>query len=269
MTTELRGRPIALIEFLNDLDHFSDILDLGEAFKAFAGSVSPESIHGQEYIWQEANQLKNLAPSVRVALPKVSGSTLLYLCGSFERFVRDLIADVIDDYISRVTGYKELSRDLVRAVLKNTVKIAQKPERYQYSDHELARLIKSLSDLLLETPDVPVEINSEILTITDANMNPDVIVALFKQIEIKDLWRKIADKPLVYQLFYDKPHPDCHQRARSRLEEIMRQRNLIAHPNMSTAYPSSQQVLESIEYFRALADALSEISATSPLCARP
>ena len=100
--------PSILQQFHDDLDRATDLLDLVRHFRAFAGSAVPTDVSGGSSPWPEAVDLAGIAPSVRTDLPIMSGSILLYLCGRFENFVRDVVMAMGDEYAASATEYEDL-----------------------------------------------------------------------------------------------------------------------------------------------------------------
>ena len=90
--------------FHADLARATELLELTVRFRAFAGSAPNSDGTSGVHQWPEVESLAEIAPQVRTDLPILSGSILLYLCGRFENFVRELVVAVGDDHASRATS---------------------------------------------------------------------------------------------------------------------------------------------------------------------
>src|SRR5690349_14660403 len=99
----------ALSEFVKDVDRVAQLLELIKVFREFAGQAE-ESAGSARPLW-------NAAQEVRIDLPILSGSLLLYLCGRFEYFVKELVGTVLDDLVDKADKYEKLPAGLRREYL--------------------------------------------------------------------------------------------------------------------------------------------------------
>lgn len=244
--------PSILTQFHDDLDRATELLRLTKLYRSFGGSSVPKAVEDGSVPWEESVELARLAPQVRTDLPILSGSILLYLCGRFENFIRDAVVAIGDEYASRATTYAELPEAIRQEVFTRTLEVAKSPGKYNFDQAEADRLIRTLADSLDLSAESTVVIESRLLAITDANMNSRMMAEVFKRIGIKDLWRELG-KQAPLKAYLGKPEDKrCTETALSRLDAIMKERNGIAHSTTSTVFPDTDQVEDTIEFFRVL-----------------
>ncbi|GAB4084009.1 hypothetical protein GCM10028784_06390 [Myceligenerans cantabricum] len=241
-----------LQQFHDDLDRATDLLQLTRLYRGFAASSVPTEVQNGSVAWKESLELAQIAPQVRTDLPIMSGSILLYLCGRFENFVRETIVAIGDEHASKATTYKDLPEAIRTEIFDRTLEVAKSPSKYNFEKSETEQLIKILADSLHSSAGSTVVIESRLLAITESNMHSRMMAEVFKRIGIESLWRELGKQAPLKTYLGKAEDGQCTAAATSRLDAIMKERNGIAHPTSTTAFPDPDQVQETIEYFRVL-----------------
>jgi hypothetical protein len=253
--TEIAAKT-ALSEFIKDVARAEQLLDLILKFREFAGEESELSGHAEE-LWQVAKE-------VRTDLPVLSGSLLLYLCGRFESFVRELVGVGIDDLVDRATKYEDLPPELRKVYLTRTLAINENPGKYNHTRETAAALAAELAGNLSGKNDTgsSLRVSADAITITESNMRPGVLQDLFKRVGIGNAWDTLGEQlPLKNHL--GEPTKDgCKKAAMLKLEDIMNERNSVAHPATATntVFPDAKAVQGIAQYFRILAQVLVDLA---------
>jgi hypothetical protein len=245
----------ALDDFEKDIGRVEQLLRLIYTFRDFAGQAAPE-------LAGPAQELYEAAQSARTDLPVLSGSLLLYLCGRFEYFVRELVGSIVDDLIDKAAAYEELPIHLRKEVLTRTLQINLNPSKFNHTVASASALAAQLANNLSGRIDnsASMFVDSSTVTITESNMRPDVLVDLFKRVGITGLWDTLG-KQLTLKSFLDEATDDgCKKAAVARLDDIMSERNKVAHPIGDVVFPDAAIVEEIAHYFRVLAQVLLELA---------
>ena len=239
-------------QFHDDLDRARDLLELIRKFKAFAGSAVPVQIANGMVSWAEAADLTSIAPQVRTDLPLMSGSILLYVCGRFENFVREVVMAVGDEYATKASSYAVLPESVRSELLNRTLEVAKSPTKYHFKESDTAHLIKVLSDSLNPAPGAPVVVETRLLAITDANMHSRMFAEIFKRVGMDNVWQELGKQAPLKAHLGETADAQCRSAATARIDAIMRERNGIAHPTASTSFPDPDQVQDVVEFLRVL-----------------
>ncbi len=251
-----------LADFHADLRRAEELLALVKAFRDF-GRSTPDP----DAAWPEARRVHAGASGVRTDLPLLSGSLLLYVCGRFEYFVRQLVTDVADDLAGRAGCYADLPEQVRAALRSRTLEIAAQPARYGYDEAGVNRLIASLAANL--RPPGPgsaagagaadgagegggVAIPSSILALTSSNMRPEVLQDVFRRVDVGNLWSEIGKQAPLKAALALRDDRACAAEARRRLAALMDERNSVAHPTATTTFPDPDRVLHAIAFLRIL-----------------
>ncbi|MEV6219605.1 MAE_28990/MAE_18760 family HEPN-like nuclease [Nocardia sp. NPDC051833] len=223
---------------------------LVDSFKDFAASTPPFSTDEHEQ-WNEARSLLELAPAVRTDLPLLSGSLLLYLCGRFEYFVRDLVVAVADSLTEKASSYSELPTDLRQQLYEQVLTVAKSPEKFGYTRPEAEGLVVALA-ANLEGRDALESVPSKPLSITESNMNSRVFANIFKRVGIADIWQEIGKQAQLKAHLEKGDDRGCRSEAVNFLDKIMKERNGIAHPTAGTTFPDSEHVAKVCDFYLVL-----------------
>lgn len=241
-----------LEQFHDDLNRASELLRLTLLFRSFAGSSMPAEVRDGSVPWQESIDLAEIAPQVRTDLPIMSGSVLLYLCGRFENFVREMAMAIGDEYAASASTYGDLPESVRSELFNRTLEVARSPAKYNFERFEADQIIGTLADSLRGSTGSPVSIESRLLAITDANMHSRMMAEVFKRIGIDNLWRDLGKQAPLKTYLSEADDGQCTKKASMRLDKIMKERNSVAHPTSATTFPDPDQVQATVEYFRVL-----------------
>jgi hypothetical protein len=244
----------ALDEFAKDVDRVEQLLSLIHVFREFAGQDAEPSGY--------AHDLWTAAQSVRTDLPILSGSLLLYLCGRFEYFVRELVSTIVDDLVDRAAKYADLPIPLRKEYLTRTLLINQNPNKFNYTSATASALAAELANNLAGKDDggSGLRVDAATITITEANMNSLVLDGLFKRVAIDKPWDTLGKQLPLRRYLGEVTEQECKKAAMTRLDDIMTERNRVAHPTSATAFPDAKAVEDTAEYFRVLAQVLVELA---------
>jgi hypothetical protein len=198
------------------------------------------------------------AQTIRTDLPIFSGSLLLYLCGRFEYFVRELISTIVDDLVDKAARYQELPESLRKEYLDRTLAINQNPKRFNYAPSSASALAAELANNLAGNNDdgTGLRVDATAITITEANMNSIVLADLFKRVAIDKSWDTLGKQLPLKTYLGESADQDCKKAAMTRLDDIMTERNRVAHPTGATVFPDAKAVEEIAGYLRVLAQVL-------------
>lgn len=250
-----------LAPFHKDLNRSAHLLRLVKKFREFAATPIPPDTSDASSNWDAAKELHSAASLVRTDLPILAGSIHLYVCGRFEYFVRELVTAVGDEIAASSTDYASLPT-VVRAELWNrTLDVAQNPQRYGHSSSTAEQLLVTLSQSLQPAvTGMPVQISSAVLAVTESNMHSRVLAELFKRVNISSVWPEVG-KQVSMKLYLQKSGDgESTQAAQAMLDQMMKDRNGIAHPTSTTTFPDPDQVLNALEYLRVLSQILVDLS---------
>ena len=249
-----------LNDFHTDLDRAEHLLALIDAFRDFGGATPPTELTEGVVAWPEAIALADIAPRVRTDLPILSGSILLYVCGRFEYFARQVVVGLADAMAAGATAYNALPDRVRKELRSRTLDIAQNPVRFGYSESEAEALIVALAGNLT-SPHAASEvvITSNVLTVTETNMNPGTLADLLKRVEVTDLWREIGKQAQLKAHLSRSGDRECQTEATTRLENIMKLRNDVAHPTGSNSFPSPESVREAVGFLQVLSRVIVDV----------
>lgn len=248
-------------EFHSDLGRIDDLLRLVKLFREFGTAATPEGVLDGTINWPAATALTGAAPMVRTDLPLLAGSLLLYACGRFEYFVREVVVAVADELAANAKSYTELPDRFRSELQKRTLEVSLNPRKYGYSDSEAeSQLILHAQNLAGTTTVASVEIASRVLSITESNMNQRMLADVFRRVSISDIWNDLGKQAALKSFLGKASDKECTAEATRRLDELMRERNNIAHPSGSSSFPAPDQVLESTSFLRTLSAVLVEVA---------
>jgi hypothetical protein len=90
-------------------------------------------------------------------------------------------------------------------------------------------------------------------------MRPEILADLFKRIGMDNVWPEIGKQTKTKILLRVTPDSDATNQAKSRLNDIMEDRNRIAHPTNTTTFLGPDQVLEATKFLSMLAEVLLDV----------
>lgn len=245
---------VALADFVVDVDRVGKLLDLIQVFREFAAQEAELSGYAHD-LWAAAQE-------IRTDLPILSGSLLLYLCGRFEYFVKELVGTIVDDLVDKAARYEELPEALRKEYITRTLAINLNPGRFNYTSATASALAAELTNNVAGKNDdtSSLRVDAATITITESNMNSGTLVDLFKRVGIVRLWDTLGKQLSLKTYLGEVTDDGCKKAAEARLEDIMKERNKVAHPTGTTVFPDAKAVEDIAEYFRVLAQVLVELA---------
>lgn len=249
----------ALGEFDRDIKRAKDLLELMKKFREFAASTVPEEVTNGNTPWVEAEELAEIAPGVRTDLPLLSGSLLLYICGRFESFVRELVIALADDLNSKFPVFHDLPDNVKKELFRQTLNVANAPQRYNYTSSDAEALIVSLGNNLTHTAG-PFTVRSDVLAITESNMHHRTVAEIFKRVNISDIWHDIAKQAKIRTYLEKYDDGDCRAEVTRELDRIMKDRNRLAHPaSNGVTFLDADQVVGVCDFLLVLGSVIVEV----------
>ena len=245
-------------ELLADFSRGERLINLIKQFRDFGASQLPGNQAEADLQWPEASALLGECHSRRTDLPIMSGSLLLYLAGRFEFYIRTIIEIAAEEIASQCEKYSDLPPKLKKELISRTAEVVQNPRRYGYDEIQVEGFILTLADGLRASSSIP-SINSACLSTTDANMRPDILADLFKRIGMDNVWPEIGKQTKTKIHLKVTTDSDATNHAKGRLNDIMEERNRIAHPTNETTFLGPDQVLEATKFLRMLAEVLLDV----------
>jgi hypothetical protein len=247
-----------LDELLADFSRGEHLISLINQIRDFGGSLLPDNMDGTDLQWPEASALWRECQNRRTDLPIMSGSLLLYLAGRFEFYIRTIIEIAAEEIASQCEKYNDLPPKLKKELIVRTAEVVQSPRRYGYDEIQVEGFILTLADGLRASSSIP-SINSACLSTTDANMRPEILADLFKRIGMDNVWPEIGKQTKTKIHLRVTTDSDATNHAKSRLNDIMEDRNRIAHPTNTTTFLGPDQVLEATKFLSMLAEVMLDV----------
>jgi RiboL-PSP-HEPN len=247
-------------DFKADLQRIAQLLGLIEDFRSFAAT-------GDEYlkdaeVTEGARKLLKTADEVRTDLPLLSGSLFLYICGRFEYFVRELVGTIMDELVDKAQKYDDLPDALRKEHLNRTLAINLSPKKYNYSPVTAAALLGELAGSLSGTSENPkgFDVDSNVVTITESNMNSDTLAEIFERVGVAQIWDTLGKQSKLKAFLLVSGDADCSKVAKARLDEIMARRNRIAHPTKDLQFPDVDYAQDTSNFYEILSELLVDVA---------
>jgi hypothetical protein len=230
-----------------------------QSFRDFGGSEVPSAFSDDQTTWPEARRLWDASTKLRTDIPVLSGALLLYLTGRFEFFVRQVVQTIAENMADNVEHYAELPDSLRKELSIRTFEVAQNPRRYGFDKKESEAFVISLARNL-SGDDIPLRIDSAVLSITAANMKDRMLADLMKRIGMKEFWKEIGKQTRIKRLLGTSRDGETTSEARNQLNKLMDERNQIAHPTSDTLFPDSDQVAKGATFLKLFSEEMTEIA---------
>jgi len=244
-------------EFSSILDNSELMIEVIDSFKAFASKTKPESLPDNEY-YESSSIAYDKAKATSLGFTVLTGTLLLYIAGQFEQFIKECMKIVADEYAAKCSVFTDLPESTQASLIRLTSEAILKPTAYNYSKDDIPRLVSQLA-ATINAKDGLVEINKDCLVYTDTNMRPDALSDILKRFEIKDVWKDISKQLSMKTYLGTDNDVETEKKAREMLNEIMEERNKIAHPSSNPEFPDGGKVKKYLTYLRELSKVFSEL----------
>ncbi|UUZ68744.1 hypothetical protein LP416_02085 [Polaromonas sp. P2-4] len=189
--------------------------------------------------------------AARSGLPVVTGTLVLYLAGRFESFIREKIEAAARDIGTKCGKFDCLPKEMRTSLLNLTAEVIKNPRKYGHAENGALAFIKRLAAGYTEiTEQDPV--NFECISVTEANMKPDVIKEICERIGFADVWGQLAAQSNMKMFFSNMDAGAVSKEAQLKLKKMMEDRNSIAHPASSTTFPTTTAISEYVAFVRML-----------------
>lgn len=246
-------------EFERDLERVCDQLKLIDALKEFA-ALAPldEDINTTEFA-RNSSRIHELSRSVHKELPILTGTLALYIAGRFEEYSRTLFEDLCERLVQKAPNFKALPKKMQQGLIEFTAMVVQAPRKYGFGEGAVASFIATLHENL-SNPHVITAVNQQCLSITEANMRSEMLRDLFDRIGATKLWEKIGQQAPIQAHFGTSDPSQAQKLAEDELNELMKLRNLVAHPSGGITWPSTDSIRNYTRYLCVLGKALYDLT---------
>lgn len=243
----------SLGEFKGDLAHVRAVVQLLTLLRELGASDEPT---GGD--WPVAIQTREYVRGHSAAIPIVAGTVLLYVVGRFEHFAKVLLRTTCDLIASKCQSFDDLPEEMTSALRSMTADVMSHRRRYGYDQVQADVFVMTLATNLQATGGLG-SINSECLSLTDTNLNPGTLAALFKRAGINNLWSQIGKQAPMKTALEVEKDADADRAAQVRLEDLMNRRNQIAHPNGAPTFPDTNRLTQDIDFVEVVAETLTSL----------
>jgi hypothetical protein len=177
----------------------------------------------------------------------------------FEHFVRVLFEATCDAYAAKCSKFQQLPERMRASLVAQTADVLARPAKYGFDEVRVQAIVHNLSANMKADGQIGA-VNSDCLSITDQNMQPGVLTDLYKRIGITTLWQDLSKQARMKMHFELEKDAEVERSAKAALENLMSERNSIAHPTNSPSFPDVSGVKNHIAFLRVLAEVLTEVS---------
>ena len=185
--------------------------------------------------------------------PILDGAVLL-LVAAFEQFVSAVIVEFAGDLPRIVPVYGDLPQSVRSANERHTGEALSRM-RSRFADYTLRRFVDNLRDC--QAGKSPYVLNGEAMALNDRNLTQGVLQDLISRLGINDIWEPVSASRSLKRWSGKGGAKVAQSRSKNRLNELIRQRNNIAH---GVAQPTlgSEVIRDHIRFQRVLSRALAK-----------
>lgn len=248
-----------LDSFFEDLDDISNTFLVLKSMEKLRETSLPEIENKDNDFEKKTIRLYSLIDGGRKGIVKIPGVFVLYIGGRFEDYVKTIFEEFAINFANGHSKFNSLPTKFQNSIIADTSKIISSPKKYGYRDGMVNTFIDNLSKNVNQ--DDFSNINHQCLSKTEGNMRSDILSDLFLKISIKDIWKDVGTQLSVRTHFLTQDPSTAQNEAKKYLDNFMITRNQIAHPNGSSGgnWPSHENVLNDIKYFKMLSKVLLQI----------
>jgi len=246
---------LAYEDFAADIRRIEHLVSLIRSIKKF-GAADVKNAGGEKAeIWEEANELLVQSKERRTDLPIMTGSLLMYMAGRFEYFVKQLVEVTAEEMAGSVDSYQKLP-DKFRSHLKlQTIEVLQNPRRYGYDELIADEYLKDFSTLINGSYNAN-KVSASLLSITDSNLKSRMLADIAKRLGIENIWKDIGKQSLMKLALETASDGETTKEAQVKLDELMEERNSLAHPTGDMTFPGPEKVLEVAKFLSSFGQAI-------------
>lgn len=183
--------------------------------------------------------------------PSLDGSVLL-IAAAFEQFVSDLMIAYADGMPAIIPAYGDLPNALRSANERFTGEAISRTRNSRFTEFELQRFISNLNDCHTGRPYI---LNGAAIALNDRNLNSGTLRELISRLGVENIWAVVGSTRGLQRWSGPGGAKIAVSRAQTQLNELVNNRNHIAHRVGSTAL-GPQVVASYIRFGRALTRSL-------------
>lgn len=237
---------VAHRDFLTQVRSIERTVDLTERLIAFA-QVAPRHLN------HEGAMLRQTVRKMGVAglQPGLDGAILL-LAAAFEKFVGDVIMEFATALPNVVPVYRDLP-NAVRSANERLTGLALNGSRSRFSDYELRSFVDNLRGCHVGS--TPYVLNGAAMALNQRNVTSTVLRELIGRLGISEVWDQLGATTTLKRWSGRGGAKVAISRAQNQLNELMRNRNQIAHGVAHTTL-GAEVIRNYMRFERALARSL-------------
>ena len=198
----------------------------------------------------------NLRRSVRnvgvAGMQPISDGAVLLLAAAFEQFVSDVIVEFANNLPNLVPVYQRLPNP-VRSANERYTGEALSSSRSRFGAYNLRLFVDNLRDC--QAGVTPYVLNGEAMALNSRNLTSGVFQDLMSRIGISDIWVDISATQSLKRWSGRGGAKVAQSRGKNKLNELIEQRNQIAHRVARTA-PGPEVIRDHIRFQRVLSGSL-------------
>lgn len=244
-----------LLSDLSAIDHFLSI-------EAFIGNFStkqiPNNFETLNYSGLDDREFSTIvtqglltAKIARSHLPLVTGTLVLYLAGRFESFVREKIGTAAREIGNTCGQFDRLPKNMQVSLLNQTVEVIKNPRKFGHAEAGVRAFVKRLAAGYSSINDKD-PVNFECISITEANMKPEVFKEICDRIGFTEAWNQIAAQTNMKRFFENMDGSVVSKDAQAMLRKLMDDRNAVAHPVGATTFPNTVTIFKYVAFVKIL-----------------
>lgn len=265
----------SLDQLLADLSTIDRFLEAEAFLGRFASRPVPINLAGLASGGLEDREFQQLidqghavAKGARPALPVVTGTLVLYLAGRFESFVREAVETAAREIGIKCGQFDLLPRAMRTNLLILTAEVIKNPRKFGHADNGARAFVKRLAaGYIAITEEDPV--NFECISVTEANMRPDILKEICERLGLPDIWNDISAQANMKKHFETMDPVSVKREAYSKLNKMMDIRNSIAHPATSTTFPTATAISEYVLFIKELCTVFESVLETYVAVVKP
>lgn len=247
-----------LNSFIEDLDDIEKTFSVLKCVGELRTISLPEEPDIENEIEKKSIELHGLVENGRNGLVKIPGTFILYIGGRFEDYVKTIFEEFAIQFANSHSDFESMPTKFKKALISDTSNVISDPSKYRLRDRTVNHYIQNLSKNVND--DDFEKINHECLSKTSGNMRSEILSDLFGKIAIKEIWKEIGMQLSVKTHFGTLDQGRAQNESMKYLDSFMELRNQIAHPSGgSLTWPSYENVMEHISYFKILSKVLLEL----------
>lgn len=250
---------VYLDNFYRELEDINNTFSVLQTLEELRTITQPSEVIPIPFV-EKALELHPLVDTARNGMAKIPGIFILYIGGRFEDYVKTIFEEFAIQFAQRYSSYSSLPSKFQTSIVQDTSLVIASPRKFGYGDIMQKTFIENLFKNVIGNDFGTI--NHQCLSITEGNMRSEILSDLFSKISINNIWSDIGQQISVRTFFETTDASSASAQAKRYLDEFMNIRNQIAHPSGgSYTWPSYDDVIKHIEYFRTMSSVLLDLGA--------